>query len=421
MPSALMIILLLGSFALSTICFKLRDVRTPRTAFASDASASDSGKESAALTSLKQRYDLRIQILEEALFEMRDRYKELATQSKLSSNQEKESLLSMINDKEMQLNTLEKQVELFQFENMDLKQQLEASIENVRVFKQRTDILENALSNSRNKNEELRTDLKREKVGSHIPEKIDYNFEELKNELQASQELMEAMDVEYTKEINNLKKFIDKSRETERLDKVHMESIIENAGRQLRESQELMEAKDKEIARLKASRDILGTREAETRSKRVVRDQSSAAADYLIAGDLRDQRRILEELSLQIAELKEFQEIHNRQSQSGGNAEDNPFEVNFSYDNSAPRNTLSGRVQKAMGRIRKIHVKKSARRLKSAVKRGLAYLVGVEVDTDAKGLPDGTTTTTVTLLDEDRRLPDGSEEWEQDLNILLNG
>jgi len=149
---------------------------------------------------------------------------------------------------------------------------------------------------------------------------------ELKKELKQTKELMEVMETEYLAEIKRLEDTIDTLRKEERVKQVQSLSLLENAQRDLAEVRVLLKTKEDAVARLENelsalqdSFDRLGgvggggggggggaAAAASSEGGNVGGGaQRTAAVDYLIAGDLRDQRRLLEQQSKLIESLIE--------------------------------------------------------------------------------------------------------------------
>jgi len=172
-------------------------------------------------------------------------------------------------------------------------------------------------------------------AGGKLLERIVQQQEELKE----AHELMAAMEDQYTTEIEQLKEFIDTSREQQRIDAIQFQSLVENARKETVEVLEELKEKEQELVvivqelasieenvetnRLKLKREkeekeekMSFEVESDTDTERRYtytseRDSGGSAAwvdgvrvqvdeqrktitDYLIAGDLRDQKRLLE-------------------------------------------------------------------------------------------------------------------------------
>ena len=184
------------------------------------------------------------------------------------------------------------------------------------------------------------------------------------------------------------------------------------------------------IALLSASNDNMRSRQESSEREGSI---GSQAADYLIAGDLRDQRRILEmqsdllnKLLVQIeASDKNNQRVgwpqQQQQQPSSSISQDSSDQEVMSWSSPSTRRFPAGqgvsipRVKNAAGVSMRPRVLLKGKRALHGVKRGLGFLIGLEVPP----------------FQERQRIIDtelpsyfgspGGEGWEDDLNNILNG
>ena len=390
-----------------------------------------------------EKYVLRVKILEEALLVMRDRFE----------NQEKQ----LAANKAENVTKIEYMLSESEREKQDLEKSLSEAQEDFDRFQKRTDILEKALSKSREKAQDLDVKIKEAVMArggaeaelkevnldnERLVSRIDENERELisarnaqkgrqrdraeisrlKAELENTRMILQNLESEYSSKISDLEAFIEDAKRNELVEREQLGLLVQSAQAEAADLRLTVEKNEKLIAELKtqggsnppssagtASTDAMEGKLAQTTqllettiallgqftevSRGRVQDTTqeragSHAADYLIAGDLRDQRRILESQ----AELLErvLVQIEAMSYYRGEVA----YDSRQLWPSSAPAGDRRGGARgsgRESSRSRQLPegygvnvpgvatIKRTGRRALHGVKRGLGFLVGLEV------------------------------------------
>jgi hypothetical protein len=312
---------------------------------------------------------------------------------------------------------------------------------------------------------------------------VDEELDRLSVELEESRQLMVQMEKEYSTELGRLQRLVDSSSEREAVKMEQMQLLLQSARTEAAELKVAISAKERMLNDLKTAHGLSGdssggggggraepdldmrlertaklledtislladvnansrryASQQQDQGSTVAGGQAGAAADYLIAGDLRDQRRILEmqsdllgKLSAQIqstaaaaaaAEAAARDENGRRQRSSVYTQQQQVVSDEARWlpvGHGVPITVLPTASGVGVGMVR------TSRQVLHSVKRGLGFLVGLDV-------PPYSTTGTGTgtgagagsgqggYID-----AEGYEEqeqkvgWEEDLSQLLNG
>jgi DNA gyrase/topoisomerase IV subunit A len=171
----------------------------------------------------------------------------------------------------------------------------------IQIYQNRIILLQDTLKKNRNSNIQESTP-SNVNIDENVINSLEKRVQTLQQELNEANNMLVIMENGYLEEIRKLEKFIDDSRETERINRIQQQSLVENAQKELSDLKSLLISRDSEISSLK---DLLN------KSDKSVYDQilpakfsdnvdntvllnRAAIYDYLIAGDLREQRRLIE-------------------------------------------------------------------------------------------------------------------------------
>ena len=395
-----------------------------------------------------EKYKLRAKILEEALLTMRARYEDTEGGDAAVTR----DLMAL----EEQIKTVQSNLEKSETAKRRLQLIVNEAQKDVLRYQDRTDLLERALSKSREKSQGLERNFSEAKTSrnkvaeeletlreenSRLLSEIEQYEEELVkvkkgrinerreakdeidrllNELEGSKRSFTKKEADYAAEIARLKEQVGSPQETDEVKIEQLKLLIQSARTEAAELNVALDVKDRAISQLKEqlraagtgdesdTADLDGRLERTTQllestisllsennqfmksqqrfSERGDREREgnigSQAADYLIAGDLRDQRRILEMQSDLLNKLLVQMEAgQSASAPTSSNASSNRSPSDSQRRYSAPpppsRQLPLGRgvsIPRAGIAPRVLNTGKKALH---GVKRGLGFLVGL--------------------------------------------
>lgn len=447
------------------------------------ADAGDGGEE--------EKYKLRAKILEKALLTMRAKYEGSGTEggeestvvaAKVAmlkeelekSDKARGNLQRIVNEAEKDVKRFQERTDLLEkalsksreksqglertlYEARNIRNEMNAEMENMRRENSRL------ISELEQYEEEL---LDARKARIHGRKQIDDDTNRLMRELDMAKKTIREMESDYSAQVTTLTTELESAQENEGAKVDQLKLMIQSARTEAAELKVTLDVRDRTIMQLKLQQQrgggtVPGTEDLDGRLERTTellesaiallsasndnmrsRQESSEregsigsqAADYLIAGDLRDQRRILEmqsdllnKLLVQIeASDKNNQRVgwpqqQQQQQPSSSISQDSSDQEVMSWSSPSTRRFPAGqgvsipRVKNAAGVSMRPRVLLKGKRALHGVKRGLGFLIGLEVPP----------------FQERQRIIDtelpsyfgspGGEGWEDDLNNILNG
>jgi hypothetical protein len=314
---------------------------------------------------------------------------------------------------------------------------------------------------------------------------VDEELDRLSVELEESRQLMIQMEQEYSTELGRLQRLVDSSSEREAVKLEQMQLLLQSARTEAAELKVAISVKERMLNDLKTTQGLNGVgssgggggraepdlnvrlertaklledtislladvnansrqyaNQQQEQSSTAAGSQAAAAADYLIAGDLRDQRRILEmqsdllgKLSAQIQSTAAAAAEAAARDENGRRQRSTMFTQQQQVVSDEARwlpvghgvaiTVLPTASSVGVGMVR------TSRQVLHSVKRGLGFLVGLDVPPySTTGTGTGTDTGTSAdgssgqggYIDAEGYEEQGQKVgWEEDLSQLLNG
>lgn len=251
----------------------------------------------------KQNFDSMTNNIENIKIE-NDRVNDLYTDSVLKLNKNKNQIINLQKQLDKELSKRSK----YETEEQNIRAKVKKLTfelierdKEIQIYQNRIILLQDTLKKNRNSNIQESTP-SNVNIDENVINSLENRIQTLQQELNEANNMLVIMENGYLEEIRKLEKFIDDSRETERINRIQQQSLVENAQKELSDLKSLLISRDSEISSLK---DLLN------KSDKSVYDQilpakfsdnvdntvllnRAAIYDYLIAGDLREQRRLIE-------------------------------------------------------------------------------------------------------------------------------
>jgi chromosome segregation ATPase len=251
----------------------------------------------------KQNFDSMTNNIENIKIE-NDRVNDLYTDSVLKLNKNKNQIINLQKQLDNELSKRSK----YETEEQNIRAKVKKLTfelierdKEIQIYQNRIILLQDTLKKNRNSNIQESTP-SNVNIDENVINSLEKRVQTLQQELNEANNMLVIMENGYLEEIRKLEKFIDDSRETERINRIQQQSLVENAQKELSDLKSLLISRDSEISSLK---DLLN------KSDKSVYDQilpakfsdnvdntvllnRAAIYDYLIAGDLREQRRLIE-------------------------------------------------------------------------------------------------------------------------------
>jgi chromosome segregation ATPase len=251
----------------------------------------------------KQNFDSMTNNIENIKIE-NDRVNDLYTDSVLKLNKNKNQIINLQKQLDKELSKRSK----YETEEQNIRAKVKKLTfelierdKEIQIYQNRIILLQDTLKKNRNSNIQESTP-SNVNIDENVINSLEKRVQTLQQELNEANNMLVIMENGYLEEIRKLEKFIDDSRETERINRIQQQSLVENAQKELSDLKSLLISRDSEISSLK---DLLN------KSDKSVYDQilpakfsdnvdntvllnRAAIYDYLIAGDLREQRRLIE-------------------------------------------------------------------------------------------------------------------------------
>lgn len=251
----------------------------------------------------KQNFDSMTNNIENIKIE-NDRVNDLYTDSVLKLNKNKNQIINLQKQLDKELSKRSK----YETEEQNIRAKVKKLTfelierdKEIQIYQNRIILLQDTLKKNRNSNIQESTP-SNVNIDENVINSLENRIQTLQQELNEANNMLVIMENGYLEEIKKLEKFIDDSRETERINRIQQQSLVENAQKELSDLKSLLISRDSEISSLK---DLLN------KSDKSVYDQilpakfsdnvdntvllnRAAIYDYLIAGDLREQRRLIE-------------------------------------------------------------------------------------------------------------------------------
>ena len=251
----------------------------------------------------KQNFDSMTNNIENIKIE-NDRVNDLYTDSVLKLNKNKNQIINLQKQLDNELSKRSK----YETEEQNIRAKVKKLTfelierdKEIQIYQNRIILLQDTLKKNRNSSIQGSTP-SNVNIDENVINSLEKRVQTLQQELNEANNMLVIMENGYLEEIRKLEKFIDDSRETERINRIQQQSLVENAQKELSDLKSLLISRDSEISSLK---DLLN------KSDKSVYDQilpakfsdnvdntvllnRAAIYDYLIAGDLREQRRLIE-------------------------------------------------------------------------------------------------------------------------------
>lgn len=232
-----------------------------------------------------------------------DKVNDLYTDAVLKLNKNKNQIIYLQQQLDKELSTRSKyeaEQQTFRAKAKKLSFELIERDKEIQIYQNRVILLQDTLKKTRSNIKETTTNSIT--IDENVVNSLERRIQSLQEELDEANNMLVIMEKGYLEEIRKLEKFIDDSRETERISRMQQQSLVENAQKELSDLKSLLISRESEISSLKDTLNkseksvydqILPAKLNENTDNTVLLNRA-AIYDYLIAGDLREQRRLIE-------------------------------------------------------------------------------------------------------------------------------